>query len=239
MQDQVKLKKRSLIGSFNYAFEGIIYVVRTQRNMKIHISAALIVLILGLFLGFNKIEFAILFILICGVLVAELLNTAIEATIDTVTTELDPLAKIAKDVAAAAVLVSAVVALIVGYILFYSKLNNYTLQTLLALKRSPIHLTSIALIVVFLVVVFIKAVIERGESMVHGGMPSVHAAISFGSATAIAFITQNSIAATLAILMALLVTESRLETGIHNVYQVTVGALLGIIITVLIFQLAG
>jgi diacylglycerol kinase (ATP) len=171
--------------------------------------------------------------------VAELLNTAIEATIDAVSTELDPLAKIAKDAAAAAVLIAAGAAVIVGYLLFFNKLNNYTLQTLLAIKRSPLHITYISLIAVFIVGIIIKALGDHGDSVVRGGMPSIHAAISFGSTTAIAFITRNAVATTLALLMALLVTESRLEAGIHNGLEVAVGALLGILVTILIFQLAG
>lgn len=239
MQNQVKLKSRSLIKSFNYAFEGIIYVVRTQRNMKIHIGAALIVLILGLLVGLNKLELAILLVLIFLVIITELLNTAVEATIDGFSTEFDPIAKIAKDVAAAAVLMAAGAAMIIGYLLFFERLNKISLNTLLAIKRSSIHITYISLIIIFLVAIIIKAIEGNEDSVFRGGMPSVHSAIAFGSATSIAFITDNAIASTLAIIMALLVSQSRIEAEIHNVVEVIVGALIGIVITVLIFQLAG
>lgn len=233
------MKKRNLIDSFNYAFEGIIYTVRTQRNMKIHIIAAGLALLAAVVLGLSRLEMAVLLILIGIVFVSELINTAIEATIDTVTTEMNPLAKIAKDVSSAAVLVSAGLAIIVGYLLFFNKANTYTLSTLMAIKKGSIHVTYVSLLLVFILSIIIKAISGHSKHIVRGGMPSVHAAIAFAIATAIAFITQSYLAATLAVIMALLVSETRLEMKVHSGLEILVGALMGIIVTILIFQLAG
>lgn len=110
----IKLEKRTLFSSFKYAIEGISYAFKTQRNIKIHFSA-LIVLIISVFLFQMKIEDIVL-LLFCAmsVIVSEMLNTAIEKTIDLYTNNYHPLAKIAKDVAAGAVLISAIFTLIIS-----------------------------------------------------------------------------------------------------------------------------
>src|SRR5438045_1898769 len=83
----------SLIQSFNYAFEGIIHVLRTQRNMRIHFAVALIVLIAGLAVDVSRLELIALLLAIAFVLIAEMINTALEAAIDVATTSFDPMAK--------------------------------------------------------------------------------------------------------------------------------------------------
>lgn len=233
------IKKRTLINSFNNAFRGLIYAIRTQRNMKIHIAVSVLVLIISLFADLNRIEFAIILILIGIVIAAEIINTSIEITIDSVISEIDPVARTAKDLAAAGVLICAVMAIIVANLILVDKLNPITLKLLMRIKNEPVHLTYIALLLVFVISVVIKALTGHERSITRGGMPSVHSAIAFASATAIAFITKNAFAATLAIIMALLVSETRFEMGVHTGLEIAVGAILGMLITILIFQLAG
>ncbi|HZO62342.1 MAG TPA: diacylglycerol kinase, partial [Gaiellaceae bacterium] len=108
-------RRISLVESFNYAVEGIIHVLRTHRNMRIHFAAATLVLVLALWIGVDRIELVVLFLAIAFVLIAEMVNSAIEATIDIATSSFDPLAKLAKDIAAGAVLIASVNALAVGY----------------------------------------------------------------------------------------------------------------------------
>src|SRR5918995_4548979 len=102
------MRPPSIIESFNYAIEGLIHVLRTQRNMRIHFAVAVIVIILAVIVGVSRIELIVLLISIAFVLVAEMVNTAIEGAIDAATTSFDPMAKLAKDIAAGAVLISAV-----------------------------------------------------------------------------------------------------------------------------------
>src|SRR3954468_4796686 len=111
----------SLIQSFNYAFEGIIHVLRTQRNMRIHFAVALIVLIAGLAVDVSQRELIALLLAIAFVLIAEMINTALEAAIDVATPSFDPMAKLAKDIAAGAVLIAAINAVAVGYLVFSGK----------------------------------------------------------------------------------------------------------------------
>ena len=100
--------------SFNYAFEGVIHAVRTQRNMRIHFALAAAVLVLAFIYDVTRLELIALIIAIAFVLIAEMVNTAVEATIDLSTPSFDPLAKIAKDLAAGAVLSASVNASAVG-----------------------------------------------------------------------------------------------------------------------------
>ncbi|MGY3714376.1 diacylglycerol kinase family protein [Sutcliffiella cohnii] len=108
----------SLSKSFFFALEGFMYVLKNERNIKIHIIIAIFMILLSLYLNISKIEWVVLFLIIGGMVVIEIINTAIENVVDLVTEEFHPLAKIAKDVAASAALVFAAVAVVVGIILY-------------------------------------------------------------------------------------------------------------------------
>lgn len=232
------MKKRPLLESFNYAIDGLIYVLRSQRNMRIHFLAGGFVLALSLMLGVNTTQFALLIFVIALVIITELVNTAIEAVIDVTTTSYDPMAKIAKDVAAAAVLVSALIAVIIAYTIFFPKLNPLTFTTLNKIRQSPIHLTTIALILVIMAVIAVKAWTKTG-TWLRGGWPSGHAALAGCLFTAITFVTRSALAATLSFIMALLVFQSRREAKFHSSLQILTGSLIGVLITVIVFQLFG
>jgi len=112
----------AVLRSFNYAFEGVIHVLRTQRNMRIHFAIAAAVLVLAFIYDVTRLELIALMISIAFVLIAEMVNTAVEATIDLSTPSFDPLAKIAKDIAAGAVLIAAANAVAVGYLVLADRL---------------------------------------------------------------------------------------------------------------------
>ncbi len=230
------MKAKKLLDSFNYAFEGIIYTLKTQRNMRIHFVIAVLVLFSSVFFHLSKVETLILFITIALVIIAEMINTSIEATIDLITDKYHELAKIAKNVAAGAVLVSAVNSIIVAYIIFYDKLDEISLKLIYKVRAMPIHITFISLIIVIFVSIGIKAYFGNGTPL-RGGMPSGHAAIAFSIFMAVVFLSKNTLIITLAFILAILVVQSRIESGIHSFIQVLVGALLGALITLFIFQL--
>lgn len=106
------------IAGFGYAFQGLWYSLRTQINMKVHITIAILAIALGIVLRISAVEFAVIFVTIAGVLIAEMFNTVTELCIDLASPEYHPLAKIAKDVAAGAVLVSAIFAVIIAFFIF-------------------------------------------------------------------------------------------------------------------------
>lgn len=114
--------RETLLGAFKYAVAGIIYCVKRERNIKIHFFVAAIALILGVYLDFSRLELSVLLLVISGVLIAEFFNTVAELIVDLVSPSFHPLAKAAKDVAAGAVLVAALMAVFVGILLFWSKL---------------------------------------------------------------------------------------------------------------------
>jgi diacylglycerol kinase len=113
---------KRLIRSFGFAGEGIRYALRTQANLRIHLAITALVVVAGLWLQLAPIEWAILVVMISVVLSAELFNTALEATLDRVSREEHPLAKIGKDVAAGAVLICAIGAVVVGLLILGPKL---------------------------------------------------------------------------------------------------------------------
>ena len=120
----IDLKNKCLINSFKYAFMGIKSAIKSERNMKIHVLATLIVIALGFILGLEPLEWVVCIFSIVIVIGGEMLNTAIEAIVDLVSPNINPLAKKAKDIAAGAVLVLAIGALVVGLIIFIPKIVN-------------------------------------------------------------------------------------------------------------------
>ena len=119
-----KQEYKKIINSFKYAIEGFISSFKTERNMKIHILAMTIVIALGILLKLSKIEWCIITIAIVMVISAELFNTAIETVVDMISPEKNPKAKLVKDIAAGAVLVVAIGAAIIGFIVFGPKVIN-------------------------------------------------------------------------------------------------------------------
>ena len=114
-------KKDPLKKSFGYAFEGIMTCIKKERNMKIHCVFTALVVLAGIILGISATEWCICLTLFGLVMALELVNTSVEAVVDLVTEERKPLAKIAKDMAAGAVLIAAIMAAIAGGIIFVPK----------------------------------------------------------------------------------------------------------------------
>ena len=117
-----KQECKKLINSFRYAIEGFISSFKTERNMKIHILAMIVVVLLGLYFKLNLVEWCFITIVISLVIGAELFNTAIETIVDMVSPEKNPKAKLAKDISAAAVLALTIGAVVIGTIIFISKI---------------------------------------------------------------------------------------------------------------------
>ena len=120
-----KTGKHPLYKSFGYAFEGIFAGIRGERNMKIHCFAAVCVVVAGVLFHISVTEWCICLVLFGLILSLELVNTAIEAVVDLVTEDKKPLAKLAKDTAAGAVLIAAVMAAMAGLLIFVPKLISF------------------------------------------------------------------------------------------------------------------
>jgi diacylglycerol kinase (ATP) len=232
-------RRISLIESFNYAVEGIIHVLRTHRNLRIHFAAAIAVLVAALVIGVERMELVVLLISIAFVLVAEMINSAIEAAIDVATSSFDPLAKLAKDIAAGAVLIASINAIVVGYLVFSGEIGGPTTNLLERLRDAPARVTIIALILVVFLVIMTKALTGRGTPL-RGGLPSGHAAVAFAGWMAVTQMVGPSehrfLVSVIMFGVAALVAHSRIETGIHSMLEVVYGGLLGAVVTLVVFQ---
>lgn len=230
----MKLKK--IVDSFNYAIDGLLYAVRTQRNMRIDMVAALLVLTACFFTGLSKIEILIITISIAMVISAELLNTAIECTVDMSANYYHPLAKIAKNVAAGGVLVTAINAVLVGYIIFGDKLQPVTFTVIRKIKNSNPYMIFVILVIVCIATIIIKAIFGEGTPL-RGGMPSGHSAVAFSIATTIALISEQPIVIILSYFLAFVVAQSRVDSEVHSILEVLVGGVFGTLLTMLLYKI--
>lgn len=227
-------KDRSLIASFNDAIQGIIYVVRNERNMRNHIALGLLVIILATVLGVSRLELIVLILAIGGVFFAELINTALEEVVNLITTDYHPLAGIIKNVAAGAVLVAAATAASIGYLVFIDYFLGF--DALVFRQVIPLqYLIVLTLVTVVLVIVSWKARLGQ-EQLLRGGMPSGHTAIAFALAVAI-WETSQGLSVLAGFALAALVGQSRVEGKIHNLVEVITGACVGSLIALAFFRL--
>jgi diacylglycerol kinase (ATP) len=229
----------SILDSFNFAFEGIIHVLRTQRNMRAHFAVAIVVLVAGLWVGVSKLELIALLLAIAFVFITEMINSALEQAIDVATTSFDPLAKLAKDVAAGAVLIATVNAVAIGYLVFAGQVSERSSRVLSQLRDAPAKLTLIALVLTILIVIATKAYTGRGTPL-RGGLPSGHAAIAFAGWMAATYVVGSQhrfLISSIALVMAFLVAQTRIEAGVHSAVEVAYGGALGALVTLAVFQL--
>jgi diacylglycerol kinase (ATP) len=232
-------RTQSVFESFNYAAEGVIHALRTQRNLWIHFTVAAAVLVAAVGFGVSKLELMVLLLAITFVLVAELVNTAVEAAVDVASTSFDPMAKIAKDIAAGAVLVATLNAVAVGYLVFSGTVADRSSRFLDRLSDAPAELTLVALAVTVIIVIAVKAYTGRGTPL-RGGLPSGHAAVAFAGWMAVTLVLDDSdhrfLISSVTFIMALLVAQTRVETGVHTASEVASGGLVGALVTLLLFQ---
>ena len=224
------MKPIRFIDSVNFAVEGIIYAVRTQKHMRNHFLTALCILLAVLFLKVSALEFTLLAVSVCFVLFAEMINTAIEAVVDLASPEFHPLAKIAKDVAAGGVLVAAVGAAVMGYLILYHYIFPLYKEAL-GMIGTPTEMgIVVSLLIVVILVVILKAFSGKGTPL-EGGLPSGHAAVAFSIATIVSFSTQEPLISVLTFTLAVMVSHSRLLLHIHSMREVILGAVTGTVIT--------
>jgi diacylglycerol kinase (ATP) len=224
------VKPTRYIDSINCAIEGILYAVKNQRHMRNHFLVALFLLGAVLFLGVSSLEFILLAISVSFVLFAELINTAVELCVDIVSPDYHPLAKAAKDVAAGAVLTAAAGAAVMGYLI----LSRYIFplyKEALGVIGNPTEMgTLVAILGVVITVVILKAWAGKGTPL-RGGRVSGHAAVAFAIVTAVSLTTGDPISSILTVVLALMVSNSRISLGLHTFWEVLAGALVGTFLT--------
>jgi diacylglycerol kinase (ATP) len=227
---------RRWLRSANFAVEGILQAAKTQRHVRYHFFSAAAVLLLSYVIGVSRIEFLLIAISVIVVLMAEMLNTAVEALVDLISPGEREKARIAKDIAAGAVLVTVFGVAVIGYIILFPYLRDFFQQGLHIAKHSKEEIAMIALIIVVILVVITKAYFGKGLPL-RGGMPSGHAALAFSAWVATTYITENFIVSLLSFVIAALIAHSRVLTRAHTPWEVVLGSLMGASVTFLLFRL--
>ena len=230
------MKQRTFLQSLNNAVEGFIHVLKHERNMRVHFLFVFFILLLAVFLGVNRIEW----MLLCGaasfVLVAEMINTAIEQTLDLIHDKFHLTVRIIKDVSAGMVLVSAINALFIGVFVFGNYVSWPFHIAVFRLRHAPWYLTFVSILVVIFFVIWGKTFGKKGTPF-HGGAVSGHSAVAFSLWTVILFTDSNKLLVGVTFLLALLVAQSRLRAKIHSFWEVAGGSVIGILVTAFFFQI--
>ena len=231
-------KKNDLLSSFNSAFRGLIYILKRERNFRIHVGIGTAVIVGSLFLNLSLSEFLILVLTVSMVLMCETVNTLIEMLIDAFFPEYSDTAKRIKDTGACLVLLSAITSVIIGYLILSKRFPPEARNAFENIAHSPWYITFIALLLVTTLTIILKFIIKK-ESLLTGGMPSIHSGISFSIWTIVSFLTfkHEPLISLLVFLLAFWVAQSRVMKKIHNVEEVIIGGVTGILFTILIFQI--
>ena len=238
--NEPKLKNTSFINAWENAINGIIYAVTTQSNIKKQLAIAVIVMLISLFFNLSRAEFLCLMFTVILIIIAEMLNTAIETVVDLYTDLYHPKAKIAKDVGAGAVVVAAINAMIVAYFLFFDKISDIGLAFLENIANNPVHLAFIAVFITIILIVTVKAAstTNKHKLIKQNFMPSGQTGLAFAAMTVIWINTRNIVILTLSFILAIAVAENRIEANKRTLSEVIVGGLLGILVSIFIFGLA-
>ena len=224
------------IKSANFAIEGILHGTKTQRHLRYHLYSAAGVLILCYILGISRNDFLVIAVMVIVVLVAELFNTAIETMVDILSPKHSEKARIAKDVAAGAVLTTAFGAAVIGYIILSPYIRKGFQTGFSIAKHSGEDISVMAVILVLILVVITKAYLGKGTPL-RGGIPSGHSALAFSLWVGVSYTTGNMLASVFCFILAAIMAAGRVASKIHTVWEVVLGGAIGASLTFLLFQI--
>lgn len=227
---------RRWLRSAGFAIEGILHAAKTQRHLRYHFFAAFFVLVFVFIIGLTKVEFLLIAICVILVLLAEMLNTAVEATVDILSPEVSEKARVAKDIAAGAVLVTSFGAAVAGGIVLYPHMGRLFDKGFSVAKHAGQDIAILALVLVLIAVVLLKVYTGRGHPLI-GGMPSGHAALAFSIWVSVTYMTESFFASALCLALAVAVAQSRVVRRIHRPVEVIVGGAVGAALTFALFKI--
>ncbi len=235
-----KLKNSNFLDACQNALEGIIYAITTQSNIKKQLIIAVAVMLISLFFDLTRAEFLCLMFTVVLVIIAEMINTAIETVVDLYTDLYHPKAKIAKDVGAGAVVIAAINAIIVAYFLFFEKISTIGLKLIDEVVNSPVHLAFVAILLTVIVIVTLKAAATKNNHkfIKENFMPSGQTAVAFAGLTIIWLTTRNVVIFTLSLVLALIIAINRYENGKRSKSEIVIGACVGVMVVILLYGLA-
>ncbi len=234
-----KKNNDNLIDSFKNAIEGLNITYKMEKNFRYHIILSLLTILVSLIMNIDSFHLVIIVISISLVLVAELFNTVFEVLIDNfITKKKNKIIKVIKDISAAAVLITSINALVVGYFLIFTKLFKKILNIFKINWVINDTIIFISFIFLILFIIIIKKIINS-EKVFKGGWPSGHSALSFSIFALSLMYVNILIIKILIFLLAVIVSKSRIDLKIHSFSQVVSGAIIGFSLTVIISYILG
>ncbi len=223
---------KSIVDAFNVAIYGILETFYQERNMRVHLIVAFVVMTSALILSVGVRDLLWLGSAIAAVMIAEAFNTAVEMLVDMITMRQMPQARAIKDIAAGGVLLAVFYSIFVGFLVLLPKLKRGYLDLIGKLADKPEYLLIFAFFLPMIVVVLVKVYMSKGKKEVweplKGGVVSGHTALAFSLATFVSIISRNVSVALVSLLLALMVAQSRVEGGIHTEREALLGALIGV-----------
>ncbi|MFO7948076.1 MAG: diacylglycerol kinase [Armatimonadota bacterium] len=232
-------KRKPAIVSFRHAWEGLAFCFDTQRHMRIHFTIIVLVMLAAWSVGITGTEFMQLLTAMAVVLIAEMLNTVVEVVVELLVDGYDQRAKIAKDVAAGAVLLAAVYAVSIAAIVFagsprvHAVFSN-AVETPPGAQYSPAQLVIVGATLMAIFVIWLKRATGEGTFW-KGGVISGHSALGFMCAIAAILLTKDVAVMLLVLALALMLMQSRVQAGIHSWREALLGSLAGSLLALLLF----
>lgn len=236
-----RLYNRNFIQACGNAINGIVYCASTQTNIRKQLLLGTIVMILSLFYNFTTAEFLCLTFAVFFVIFAEMCNTAIETLVDLLVDVYHPKAKIAKDIGAGAVVLSATNAIIVAYFLFFreTEIAQISNSIFTEMIESPTHLAFVGIILTIIAVLVAKSGVKMKE--ISSGLqskfiPSGQSAFAFAILTAIWINSRDPLIISLAFTLSILVAGNRMNDS-RTFAETAFGAFMGVLIVILVYGL--
>ena len=233
-----KLHNSNFFEACKNAVNGIIYGTTTQSNVKKQLVIIAFVMLISLFFNLSKVEFICLIISVVLIIFAEMINTAVETVVDLYTDLYHPKAKIAKDVAAGAVVITALNAVIVAYFLFFDKIGEMGNSIYQTVINSPTYLAFVVVVLIIIIAVALKAAKIKDKRNDKQLVISCQSMLASAAVVATWIVTENLVALSFAVVLAIMVCMNRVESKERTVIEVILGVMIGILITILMYGLA-
>ena len=222
--------------SINYAIEGVLHAARTQKHVRLHLIVIIILLLFCFVTGLQGRDFIIVSLIATIVVVTEMLNSAIETIVDMLSPKRNEYARIAKYMAAGAVLIGAVSSIITAFYIIVPDLLRWKSQGFAVARHSSPDIALCSALVVLISVIILKAYFGKGHPL-RGGMPSGHASLSFSFFVSSLYLFSSHIVLALVLVAAVAISVSRVIQKIHTPLEVFAGCLVGSVMTWGIFKI--
>lgn len=236
--EEPKLHNSNFFEACKNAVNGIIYGTTTQSNVKKQLVIIAFVMLVSLFFNLSKVEFICLIFAVVLIIFAEMINTAIETVVDLYTDLYHPKAKIAKDVAAGAVVITAINAVIIAYFIFFDKIGEMGNSIYKTVINSPTYLAFVVVVLVIIISVALKAQKIKDKKNNKQLIVSCQSMLASAAVVATWIVTENLVALSFALILAIMICMNRIESKERTVIEVILGVMIGILITILMYGLA-